>query len=188
MSRSAISRASSSGRKTPGGSAISRASCSTASRLLSNDSRPASCHGSRPRRVRAEITLNGIPSISSPTAANRNLSRSGRNGRKDRRNVIAEALECGQEGPVLGSWSSTPSVPPTQCRGAPGGECEEEALTVLHNRAQPTNGLGAITQTTSRLPPSASLWVTLSFARNRGFKPTSRLAFPRTEGNGPSPA
>jgi hypothetical protein len=44
----------------------------------------------------AEITLNGIPSISSPTAANRNLSRSRRNGRKDPRNVIAEALERGQ--------------------------------------------------------------------------------------------
>ena len=107
--RSAISRASSSGRKTLGSSAISRASCSTASRLLSNDSRPASCHGSRPRRVRAEITLNGIPSISSPTVANRNLSRSVRNGWKDRRKLIAEALERGQQGPVLGSWSSTPS-------------------------------------------------------------------------------
>src|SRR6516164_253156 len=109
MSRSAISRASSSGRKRPGSSAISRASCSIASRLLSDDSRPASCHGSRPRRDRAEITLNGIPSISSPTAANRNLSRSVRNGWKDRRKLIAEALERGQQGPVLGSWSSTPS-------------------------------------------------------------------------------
>jgi len=103
MRRSAISRASSSGRKRPGSSTISRASCSTASRLLSDDSRPASCHGSRPRRVRAEVTLNGIPSISSPTAANKNLSRSGRNGRKDPRDVIAEALERGQcKVPFLG--------------------------------------------------------------------------------------
>ena len=140
MSRSAISRASARGRKRPGSSAISRANCSTASRLLSDDNRPDSCHGSRSRRVMAEITLNGIPSISSPTVANRNLSRSGRNGRKDRRNVTVEALERGQQGPVLGSWSSTPSPPDGGSQGV-----DQRAICACsasrRNAARPLSGI-----------------------------------------------
>ena len=86
---SASWRASGSGRMAPGDSAISRANCSTASRLHSDDRRPASSHGSRPRRVSAEITLSGTPSLSSPTVENRKPSRSGRSGRNDFRRVIA---------------------------------------------------------------------------------------------------
>jgi len=140
MRRSAICRASSSGRKRPGSSAISRASCSTVLRLLSDDNRPDSCHGSRSRRVMAEITLNGIPSISSPTVANRNLSRSGRNGRKDGRNVTAEALERGQQGPVLGSWSSTSSPPDGGSQGV-----DQRAICACsasrRNAARPLSGI-----------------------------------------------
>ena len=39
--------------------------CSTASWLCSDESRPASSHGCKPRQVRAEMTLSGIPSVSS---------------------------------------------------------------------------------------------------------------------------
>ena len=45
--------------------------------------------------------VSGVPSIPSPTIANRNLSKSGRNWRKGRRNVIAQALECCPSGPVI---------------------------------------------------------------------------------------
>ena len=49
----------------------------------------ASVPGATPTRVNADSTLSGTSSLSSPTVANRNLSRSGRSGRKERRKLIA---------------------------------------------------------------------------------------------------
>lgn len=92
----ASSLASAKARGAPGTPMISRASCSAASRLASDDSRPASSHGSRPSWVSAEIMLSGTPLFSAPTAANRKLSRSGRNGRKaSRRVIVGTALKRG---------------------------------------------------------------------------------------------
>ena len=58
--------------------AMIRANPSTAAVRGSFAKRPASCHGSMPRRASAERTLSVIPLASTPTSANKNPFRSER--------------------------------------------------------------------------------------------------------------
>lgn len=60
-SSSAMVRASPNGRQTSGSSAINRASCSAASRALSNDNRLASSHGSSPMANESRDHAQGNP-------------------------------------------------------------------------------------------------------------------------------
>ena len=91
-SSAAICCASEDGRRMPGRRSISPVNRSIASCFANVESRPASSQGSRSSWARADIMLKGMPFLSSPTAAKRNLFRSGRNGAYSRRRAIAQSL------------------------------------------------------------------------------------------------